>query len=178
MILGLDVGGTQTDTVLINDGEVVYENKIPTEDDLLETLRTAIGRALAETDSNRLNRTVFSTTLATNAIVQGLLSEAGMIVTAGPGMDPHLFSLGPCFEIVEGCLDHRGFEVVPLGKNSVLDAAERIKNKGIDAVGIVGKFSVRNPAHELQIAEWIKGDFSYLSLGHRVSGILNFPQDY
>ncbi len=176
MILGLDVGGTQTDTVLINDGEVVYENKIPTEDDLLETLRTAIGRALAETDSSRLNRAVFSTTLATNAIVQGLLSEAGMIITAGPGMDPRLFSVGPCFEIVEGCLDHRGFEVMPLGKNSVLDAAGRIKNKGIDAVGIVGKFSVRNPDHELQIAEWLKGDFSYLSLGHRVSGILNFPR--
>jgi len=176
MILGLDVGGTQTDTVLISDGEVVYENKIPTENDLLDTLRIAIGKAVAEMDTGRLERMVFSTTMATNAIVQGRLSDAGMIITAGPGMDPHLFSVGPCFEIVEGCLDHRGFEVMPLVKKSVLETANHLKDKSIDCVGIVGKFSVRNPAHELRIAEWINGDFSHISLGHRVSGILNFPR--
>lgn len=176
MILGLDVGGTQTDTVLISDGEVVYENKTPTEDNLIETLRTAVGRAVVEMDPDRPKRMVFSTTMATNAIVQDRLSEAGMIVTAGPGMDPRLFSVGPCFEIVEGCLDHRGFEIIPLEKKSVLEAADRIKDRGIDCVGIVGKFSVRNPAHELRISEWINGDFSCLSLGHRVSGILNFPR--
>lgn len=176
MILGLDVGGTQTDTVLISDGEVVYENKTPTEDNLIETLRTAVGRAVVEMDPDRPKRMVFSTTMATNAIVQDRLSEAGMIVTAGPGMDPRLFSVGPCFEIVEGCLDHRGFEIIPLEKKSVLEAEDRIKDRGIDCVGIVGKFSVRNPAQELRISEWINGDFSCLSLGHRVSGILNFPR--
>ncbi len=176
MILGLDVGGTQTDTVIISDGEVVYENKTPTEGNLLETLRTAIGKTVATVDPGRLKRMVFSTTMATNAIVQGELSEAGMIVTAGPGMDPALFSVGPSFEIIEGCLDHRGFEVIPLERRVVLEAAGRIKDKQIDYVGIVGKFSVRNPAHELQISKWIDSDFAHLSLGHRVSGILNFPR--
>ena len=176
MILGLDVGGTQTDTVIVCDGEVVYENKTPTEDNLLETLRTAVEKTVTMLDPDRLKRMVFSTTMVTNAIVQDWLSEAGMIVTAGPGMDPALFTVGPSFEIVGGCVDHRGFEVMPLEKKAVLEAAARIKDKAIDYVGIVGKFSVRNPAHELQISEWINSDFDNLALGHRVSGILNFPR--
>ncbi|MEJ2024199.1 MAG: hydantoinase/oxoprolinase family protein, partial [Deltaproteobacteria bacterium] len=54
--------------------------------------------------------------------------------------------------------------------------AEAIHEKGITVAGIVGKFSVRNPAHELQIADWIKKEFSYVALGHHVSGDLNFPR--
>ncbi|MFZ7112625.1 MAG: hydantoinase/oxoprolinase family protein [Desulfatiglandales bacterium] len=176
MILGLDVGGTQTDSVLISDGEVIYENKTSTGDDLLETLRNAIEKMVAEVDPGQIERMSFSTTMATNAIVQDRLAKAGMIVTAGPGMDPVSFSVGPGFEIVEGCLDHRGFEVMPLDMKSVIAAARRIRDEDIKYAGIVGKFSVRNPAHEIKISEWIDGDFSYLFLGHQVSGALNFPR--
>jgi N-methylhydantoinase A len=176
MILGLDVGGTQTDAVLISGGDVVAETKTPTGSDLLETLREAIEGTVADVDPGRIRRMAFSTTMAINAVVQDRFSEAGMIVTAGPGMDPHWFSVGPCFEVVEGCLDHRGFEALPLDRKSVLEASARIRNRGIETVGIVGKFSVRNPAHEVRIKEWVGGDFSHLALGHRVSGILNLPR--
>lgn len=176
MILGLDVGGTQTDAVLIDEGEVVAETKTSTESDLLETLRTAIEKTVTDVDSGQLKRMAFSTTMATNAIVQDRFSEAGMIVTAGPGMDPHWFSVGPCYEVVEGCLDHRGFEIMPLDRGSVHEAVSRIQKKGIKVLGIAGKFSVRNPIHEVQISRWINGGFTHLALGHQVSGILNFPR--
>jgi N-methylhydantoinase A len=99
-----------------------------------------------------------------------------MIVSAGPGIDPACFSVGPSFHVVEGCLDHQGFEAVPLGKSSVMEAAEKIKASGIDTVGVVGKFSVRNAAHEHQIVEWTRGLFSHVAMGHTVSGGLNFPR--
>lgn len=176
MILGLDVGGTQTDTVLIGEGGVLAELKTPTGDDLLETLRTALDGILQGFDPKEIERMVFSTTMVTNAIVQDRLDPVGMIVSAGPGMDPMWFSIGPSFHVVEGCLDHQGFEAKPLRREGVLSAASRIRKKGIERVGVVGKFSVRNPAHELQIAQWLKNDFSHIALGHRVSGILNFPR--
>jgi len=176
MILGLDVGGTQTDAVLLDRGGVLVETKTPTGDDLLETLRSAISRTTGDFPSQDIERMAFSTTMATNAIVQDRLDEAGMIVSAGPGMNPEWFSVGHAFRVVGGCLDHQGFEAAPLEKEAVCRAAEDIRSMGIPVAGIVGKFSVRNPVHELQIADWVRTGFSHLALGHQVSGSLNFPR--
>ncbi len=176
MILGLDVGGTQTDAVLLDEQGVLAETKTPTGEDLLETLRTAISEVTSAIDPGKIKRMVFSTTMATNAIVQDQLEPAGMIVSAGPGMNPEWFSVGPSFHVVGGCLDHQGFEVIEIDRETVEAAAEAVILKGISVVGIVGKFSVRNPAHELEIAELMKKRFSSIALGHHVSGNLNFPR--
>ena len=176
MILGLDVGGTQTDTVLIENGQVVVANKTATSQDLLETMHGALDKVLDIVDPSRIERMAFSTTLATNAIVQDDLEDTGMIVSAGPGIDPRLHAVGPSFHVVEGCLDHQGFEVLPLRKESVMGAASLIRGQGIGLVGVVGKFSVRNPDHELLVAEWLGNMFAHVAQGHRVSGTLNFPR--
>jgi N-methylhydantoinase A len=176
MILGLDVGGTQTDAVLIEEGRVTGNAKTPTGDDLLQTLRTALKDILAGADPERLERMAFSTTMATNAIVEDRLDPTGMIVSSGPGMDPEWFSIGPSYHVVEGCLDHQGFEAKPLDKTGVMDAASRIVKEGIQVVGVVSKFSVRNPSHELQATDWVRPSFSHVAMGHRVSGALNFPR--
>ncbi len=176
MILGLDVGGTQTDTVLISDDRILAATKIPTGDDLLLTLRNALDSILTGVDPEQIERMAFSTTLATNAIVEDCLEPTGMIVSAGPGIDPACFRVGPSFHVVEGCLDHQGFEAVPLRESSVLKAAREIREAGIKSIGVVGKFSVRNAAHELQIVDWIKERFSHVATGHTVSGGLNFPR--
>ncbi|MBW2707848.1 MAG: hydantoinase/oxoprolinase family protein [Deltaproteobacteria bacterium] len=176
MILGLDVGGTHTDTVLIDGDRILAATKIPTGEDLLLTLRTALESILSGVEPGQIERMAFSTTLATNAIVEDRLERTGMIVSAGPGIDPACFAVGPSFHVVEGCLDHQGFEAVPLGRPSVTEAAEKIQAEGIRTIGITGKFSVRNAAHELQMADWVKGLFSHVAMGHSVSGGLNFPR--
>jgi N-methylhydantoinase A/oxoprolinase/acetone carboxylase beta subunit len=176
MILGLDVGGTQTDTVLIEGTDVVVETKTPTGDALLATLREALEKTLVHVDPAQISRMAFSTTMATNAIAQDSLDHAGMIVSAGPGMNPDWFSVGPSYHVVEGCLDHQGLESLPLKKESVLDASGRIREMGINTIGVVGKFSVHNPAHEEQIKAWVGTEFSHIALGHQVSGTLNFPR--
>ncbi|NCO58968.1 MAG: hydantoinase [Deltaproteobacteria bacterium CG_4_8_14_3_um_filter_51_11] len=176
MILGLDVGGTQTDAVILSDGKVLTANKTDTGEDLLETLRISIGKSLEGVNPAEITRMSFSTTLATNAIVQDTLDPTGMIVSAGPGMRPEWWEVGPSYHVVEGCVDHQGFEALPLDGASVVKAASIIKSGGISTVGVVGKFSVRNPLHEIQIAGIIKDQFSHVALGHRVSGILNFPR--
>ena len=62
MILGLDVGGTQTDAVLIENNAIVAAHKTPTGEDLLETLRTALDKILAGLGPEHLERMSFSTT--------------------------------------------------------------------------------------------------------------------
>ncbi len=176
MILGLDVGGTQTDAVLIDEGRVVAAAKTPTTEDLLATLRIALENTLGDLDPGKLVRMAFSTTMATNAIVEDRLDDAGMIVSAGPGMDPGWFSVGPSYHVVDGCLDHQGFEAKPLDRPAVMDAASRILRDNIKVVGVVSKFSVRNPSHELRMGEWVGPSFSHVAMGHRVSGALNFPR--
>ncbi len=176
MILGLDVGGTQTDTVLIDGDRILAATKIPTGEDLLLTLRKALENTLTGVDPGQIERMTFSTTLATNAVVQDQLEPTGMIVSAGPGINPTWFSVGPSFHVVEGCLDHQGFEAVPLNMASVMDAAAKIHEDEIKVIGVVGKFSVRNTLHEHQIREWINGRFSHVAMGHTVSGALNFPR--
>ena len=177
LILGLDVGGTQTDAVLVSPEGVVASTKTPTRDDLPATLREAVEKTMAQVpQGGRIVRLAFSTTMATNAIVQDQLDPTGMIVSAGPGMDPQGFAVGPSFHVVPGCLDHRGFEAKPLDKEAVIEAAGRILGEGIRNVGLVSKFSVRNPSHEHQMAEWVGQEFEHTALGHQVSGNLSFPR--
>ena len=52
----------------------------------------------------------------------------------------------------------------------------RIREEKIKVIGVTGKFSVRNPSHELQITDWVGGSFSHVAMGHRVAGTLNFPR--
>jgi len=176
MILGLDVGGTQTDAVLVDGDRIVAATKTPTADDLLGTLRTALETNLADVDPLRVKRMAFSTTLATNAIIEDRLDDTGMIISAGPGMDPEWFSVGPSYHVIKGCLDHQGFEADPLDQTGVRDAADRILGLGIRTLGVVSKFSVRNPSHERQVVDWIGDSFSHVAMGHQVSGSLNFPR--
>ena len=70
MYLGLDVGGTHTDAVLIDNNKIVASFKAPTDH---KNLLTSINRALAEVtksvDRSAIKRINLSTTLSTNAIV-------------------------------------------------------------------------------------------------------------
>ncbi len=176
MILGIDVGGTRTDSVLVEKGRVLGFLKIDTKENLLETISEALQELLKGFDPKEIRRGVFSTTLATNAIVQDKMPPAAMMVMAGPGIDPMELEIGPCYHVISGIIDHQGFEVRPVNKQEVLRKAQYIKTHGIDLLGVVEKFSPRNPDHELEVSRVCEPFFSYISLGHRLSGLLNFPR--
>ncbi|MEW6258431.1 MAG: hydantoinase/oxoprolinase family protein [Thermodesulfobacteriota bacterium] len=177
MIIGLDVGGTHTDVVLLAEDGIREAVKVPTDPtDLFHTVLSGITRVTANVDPACLQRIVLSTTLATNAVAQGRLPNVGMIVSAGPGMDPDGFRTNEHYVCVRGCIDHRGREIEPIDPNEVRQAAERFRRQDITHVGIVGKFSVRNPAHEIAIQQALPEGFDRIFLGHRVSGSLNFPR--
>lgn len=174
MIVGIDIGGTHTDAVCIDGKDIKATAKTLTGDDLVLSIRDAIG-ALA-IDYTKIRRTVLSTTLSTNAITEKKYAPAGMIISAGPGIDPRRYFFTGDFHLVSGAIDHRGREYIPINADEVIRVADGLKKKGIAGVGIVSKFSVRNPSHELAIHSLIDSEFEHVSLGHTLSGSLNFPR--
>ncbi len=177
MIIGLDVGGTHTDVVLLGREGLVDEIKVPTDpSNLFDTVLKGLNIILKETDPSKVKRIVLSTTLTTNAIVQKKIPEVGMIVSSGPGIDPEFYRTSSHYYSVSGSIDHRGREIDPINSDEIRGVAERLKKSKIRHVGVVCKFSVRNPQQELKIYEIIKDTFEKVFLGHRISGSLNFPR--
>ena len=177
MIIGLDVGGTHTDVVLIGKNGLEKETKVLTDPaDLFHSVLAGINTIIAGIDPAEIRRIVLSTTLTTNAIVQNKMSPAGMIVTSGPGIDPEHFRTHSHYHIVSGAIDHRGREIQALNSKEIKGVADTFKKQGIQTVGVVGKFSIRNPDHELKIAGMLKNDFQKIFMGHQISGHLNFAR--
>ncbi|HSO61105.1 MAG TPA: hydantoinase/oxoprolinase family protein [Desulfobacterales bacterium] len=177
MIIGLDVGGTHTDVVLLDNTGLLREVKVPTDaSDLFRSVFKGLDAVTEGVDTGAIRRIVLSTTLTTNAIIQETIPPVGMIVSAGPGIDPEHFRTNPHYACVKGSIDHRGREVEPVRPEEILAAAALFRKNGIRQVGVVGKFSVRNPAHEVQMGELLRDSFDKIFLGHRVSGSLNFAR--
>ena len=177
MIIGLDVGGTHTDVVLLDNSGLVREVKVPTDTlDLFRSILNGLDAVTAGIDAGRIKRIVLSTTLTTNAIIQDKVPPVGMIVSGGPGIDPELFRTNSSYVSVKGSIDHRGREVEPVQPEEIRDAADFFRKNGVRHVGVVGKFSIRNPSHEIRIQELLGDSFDKIFLGHRVSGRLNFAR--
>ncbi|GBC63322.1 hydantoinase [Desulfonema ishimotonii] len=177
MIIGLDVGGTHTDVVLLGSEGLIREFKVRTNtSDLFLSVLTGLEKITEGIDPARISRAVLSTTLTTNTIVQEKNPPVGMIVSSGPGLDPELFRTNEHYFCVSGSVDHRGREVDPIDPDEIREIGATLKAAGIRNIGIVGKFSVRNPSHESEIHDILKDDFGKMFLGHQVSGNLNFPR--
>jgi len=71
MIIGLDIGGTHTDVVLLNKQGLLREIKVPTDpDDLFQCVLGGLTAITEGINPAEITRIVLSTTLATNATVQ------------------------------------------------------------------------------------------------------------
>ena len=175
MIIGLDVGGTHTDVVLLDGDGLKNEIKVPTDAaNLFQSVLTGLDAVTTGIDPAKIDRIVLSTTLTTNAIVQNKIPPVGMIVSSGPGIDPESYRTNVHYFPVAGSIDHRGRERETINPDEINHIANRLKQNGIRHVGVVGKFSVRNPAHELKINSILEQFFEKTFMGHRISGNLNF----
>ena len=177
MIIGLDVGGTHTDAVLIGTEGMVRNTKVPTDPaNLFETILSALDYLLTDLDVSEVKRLVLSTTLATNIVVQKKLPPVAILVSAGPGIDPEYFRVGENYFVVKGALDHRGRELEPVDEHQIRAIGEQLRGLGVRHVGVVSKFSIRNPAHEMQIAKIMEPYADRVFMGHLFSGELSFPR--
>jgi N-methylhydantoinase A/oxoprolinase/acetone carboxylase beta subunit len=181
MYLGIDVGGTHTDAVALDESGIAAQVKVKTDHhDLLASVNAALAGILATVDPQDVRQLNLSTTLSTNAIVQGLTEDVGMLVVAGTGIHASEFMLCRDYHALKGSIDHRGSEIERLDEAEIKAAIATCRKAGVRVFGCVGKFSTRNPLHENTIRQFIgplgEGGADEVTLGHELGGRLNFPR--
>lgn len=178
LLLGIDVGGTFTDAVLIEKERVLAQAKAPTtHEDVLEGILAALDKALAQVDGRlaEIGRAVISSTIVTNALTEGKLAPAFLAVITGPGMNvSRKFPVEPFY--ISGYVDHRGqITAQPdLARLRQHLAQKKLQNLPESAAASC-KFAVREPLLEQQLGEELRrGGCREVFLGSELSGELNF----
>lgn len=183
-LLGIDTGGTYTDAVLFSPDEGVKARakSLTTRHDLSEGIKGAVVNVLAETgaDPSSIRLASLSTTLATNALVEGQGGRVGLIMIGfGPedlerdglktalGSDPVVF--------LPGGHNVHGHET-PLDLTELELSIEQLGGS-VTAFAVAGYFAVRNPAHELRVRDFLR-ERTHLPVtcSHELSSKLGGPR--
>ena len=152
--IGIDVGGTNTDAVLIDGDRVLVAVKTVTTADVLGGVRTALSKLLAETAGGpgHIAAVVIGTTHFTNAVIERrALQRVGALRIGLPASA----SLPPLVDwpkdlaalvrgqvhMVAGGHEYDGRPIVPLDVGAIRDAARRMADAGLTAVGVTSIFS-------------------------------------
>ncbi|RME70158.1 MAG: hydantoinase/oxoprolinase family protein [Chloroflexi bacterium] len=189
--LGIDTGGTYTDAVLVDhqSGQVLAGAKaVTTHHNLAVGIEEAVNRVFRENDTGIIPRDVdlvgLSTTLATNAIVEGQGSPICLLLIGYDAdlIQQHGFSedlATPTVVYVQGGHDGMGNEVAPLDEAQIRQAVQAYRHR-VEAFAVSAFFSVRNPQHELRakaiIEELTRGPDGLsmpVTCGHELSSRLN-----
>ncbi len=180
MYVGVDVGGTFTDAVLLEKNHVLATAKVPTKggEELLISILEALDSVLRDVDPARLKRVVFSTTIITNFIASHKYDDVALLLIPGPGLDCNYFNFNAKTHILSGAIDYRGREIITLKEEEIEAVLSELALEGFNKIGVVGKFSPRNTAHEKKVAAIVKGRYPdwHVELGSRIGVQLNFPR--
>lgn len=177
MLLGLDVGGTFTDAVIIDGHRVVATAKRrTTKDNLMNGIGEALDAVLEGYDTSNIEQVTLSTTVVTNTIVEEKEQVVDLYVVTGPGRNvDDIFPVKPIY--LQGYTDHRGIVVEHTPADAVRGIANMVQARsGTDLAAVSAKFGVRNPQEELSIIEELKNTYHVISNGSLLSGSLNFPR--
>lgn len=173
--LGIDTGGTYTDSVVIDldDGKVLSKSKaLTTRNDLSIGISNSIDN-LDESLLNRIKLVSVSSTLATNSVVEGKGCRVGLIVI-GYEFDG-LISVEEVIQI-KGGHNLAGDVEQELDLGAAKDFVLRVKDK-VDAFALSSYLSVRNPEHEIALKEMIASlTSSPIVCGHELSSKLGFSE--
>ena len=182
-IVGVDTGGTFTDFVLLEDGQVRVHKVLSTPDNPAR----AILQGLAEVGAGgALAAVVHGSTVATNAVLEhkgvrtGLITTAGFrdVLEIGRQTRPKLYDLRvekqpPLVEralrreVLER-LDERGGVMIPLDPATVRAAIDALRDAGVESVAVCLLFSFADPVHEATVAAAARTAGFHVSASHEV----------
>ena len=172
MLLGVDVGGTFTDAVLVDNGMIIKQAKVKTtQEEVLRGMLQALDIVLAGNEPDAISRVVVSSTIVTNTLTEGKTERVFLAVMAGPGMSTKgRFPTEPY--LAEGYVDHRG-QIIKSA--SVNEKIVKTMSAGKEVAAVSGKFAVRNQKNEQELRVQLKeAGFKRIFMGSEISGELNF----
>ncbi|MFC3051959.1 hydantoinase/oxoprolinase N-terminal domain-containing protein [Kordiimonas pumila] len=177
MRIGVDVGGTNTDAVLMDGRKILASEKQPTTENVSDGIVAAI-KALFTTSGvapTLIKNVMIGTTHFTNAFVErkGLL-EVGVIRIALPatkGVAPMIDwpediaqSIGHHCYMIEGGYQCDGSLNAPLDEKALLQAVKEIGKKGLKTVAVTGLFSSVNASMEERAKDIILNELPDISV--------------
>jgi N-methylhydantoinase A/oxoprolinase/acetone carboxylase beta subunit len=172
-ILGIDIGGTNTDAVIIDVNRSIHAAcKVSTENPLSSGLSKAIKKVLKDAclDRSSIDSIVVGTTHATNAIVQrSNLSQVGIIrLTAlSTSLLPSAYNWPT--DLYRSCIAQAisiggGYEcdgrlTGTVKKCDVIDACEKCIDAGAESIALIGVFSPLYKEQEITARQYIYQEF-------------------
>lgn len=164
--LGIDVGGTNTDAVLIDENlRVVADVKYPTSGDIYDGIMGALRAVLEQgaVDRAQIGQAMLGTTQCTNAIVQRKqLSQIGILRIGAPatlGIPPmvdwaeDIRQIAVGSVIIGGGFEYDGRELAPLDEEAARAFYRDMKAQGVRSIAISSVFSTVRNDHEVRAAE-------------------------
>ena len=171
MKIGVDVGGTNTDAVVLGMNGVLGWSKTPTTADVYSGIVSAITEAIADAavESADVDCVMIGTTQFTNAVIQrrsllpvGIIRLALPATSAIPPLtdwpDDLIVEVGRNTHLVAGGYEFDGREIAPLDEQSVAEAARAFRQSGLKAAAITSVFSPMNGDMERRAAAIVQNE--------------------
>src|SRR5499433_1098487 len=179
--LGVDVGGTHTDLVLLDTstGALMVEKVSSTPKNPALGVLNGVGKFIARgVGAAEIGFFAHGTTITTNALLEMRGAKVGLLITKGyravqevqnQARDGNLFDyfyskpapIAPqslTKEIPERC-DYAGQVLRPLDRDAIRRAARELKDAGVDSIAVCYLFSFMNPLHEQETRALIHEEF-------------------
>ncbi|MEM7733721.1 MAG: hydantoinase/oxoprolinase family protein [Pseudomonadota bacterium] len=188
--LAIDIGGTFTDTVLMEGDTVLATTKTPTtpQNPTLGAL-DGVTHVMADRDWADVTGFVHGTTLATNALIERRGARVATITNEGFRdileiayerrysqydinlKKPDLIVPRDRAFTIAGRMDVSGSEITPLDKSAIPALVTALRDAGTEAIAICLLHAYANPAHEVRLRALLQAELPGLaiSLSHEVS---------
>jgi N-methylhydantoinase A/oxoprolinase/acetone carboxylase beta subunit len=167
--IGVDVGGTNTDAVLLRGRDVLATHKAPTTADVGSGIVAAIDDVLkaASVQAGAIGAVMIGTTHFTNALIEARhLCKVGVLRLGAPAT----MAIRPLVdwpetlrgavlghaEVVRGGFNYDGRPITPLDPEEVRHAAREFAGRGLEAVAISSVFAPVNTAQEQEAAQLVQ----------------------
>ncbi len=184
--LGIDVGGTNTDAVLIDERlQVIAEVKHPTTGNIFDGIMGAVRALLdqAQVDRSQIRQAMLGTTQCTNAIVERKnLAKIGLLRIGAPatvGVPPmvdwpaDIQFICQKSAIIGGGFEYDGKQLAPLDEEAARAFFTELKGK-VQSIAISCVFSTVRADHEqraAQICREVMGEDVHISISNEIGSM-------
>jgi len=184
MRIGIDVGGTNTDSVLINNNKIESSFKTNTSEDISDSVKLSISKVIQNQAKEKINSIIIGTTHLINDLLERKnLSKTGVIRLCGPATkllkplcdwpDDIKKSNNFIANFTDGGLEFDGREISAVNKSEIQKLCEIYKKEQVESIAITGIFASVNPYQELEVKNIILNEMGEIpvSMSHQIGRI-------